>query len=101
MTETNKSKACFRCGHYPDEQDRYCTQCGAPLKNTCTNRGGLLGEPCKKINHPQAIFCASCGRYTTFYKAGLLTTAYPESHDLQLEEEFEYLQELNHYFFKD
>lgn len=95
-----KVEPCFRCQHLPGEKDKFCVRCGAPLKNTCTNRGGLLGEPCKKINPPQAVFCASCGAYTTFYKAGILTSPYTESNLVHNEEDLEEMQDLSHYFFK-
>lgn len=101
MGETMKMERCIRCNHTPDEKDKYCTHCGAPLNNGCSNKGGLLGEPCKKINHPQAIFCASCGSYTTFYKAGLLNTAYQENSVVKIEEDLEEIQDLSHRFFSN
>lgn len=72
---------CLRCRHTPGEKDKYCTNCGAPLINRCTYDGGPLGEPCNKINSKHAVFCADCGSYTTFYKSGLLETAYMENNN--------------------
>lgn len=71
---------CVRCGYRPDEKDRYCIQCGAPLQNKCTNDGGLLGDPCNQINLPHAAFCSKCGAPTLFKQKGLIPSIYPDQH---------------------
>jgi hypothetical protein len=71
---------CIRCGFIPDEKDKYCINCGAPLQNRCTNDGGLLGDPCTNINPPNAAFCAKCGAPTLFQKKGLIVSLYPHTH---------------------
>lgn len=101
MDKAKHMQACIRCRRLADEQDSYCTYCGAPLKNKCTNKGGLLGEPCTKLNHPGAVFCSACGAHTSFYKAGLLSSSFPESPHVYQDEEFEEMKDLAHFFFDD
>lgn len=101
MDKTRQVQACIRCQRLSDQQDNYCTYCGAPLKNRCTNKGGLLGEPCNKLNHPRAVFCSACGAPTTFYKAGLLSTPFVENPQIYHDEEFEEIKDLAHFFFND
>lgn len=88
---------CVRCGHQPDEKDKYCIRCGAPLKNKCTNDGGLLGDPCNTTNPPHAAFCARCGAPTLFKKEGLLISIYPETD--REEDEWKSIKLFNRPFF--
>ena len=84
---------CVRCQLQAKEKDKYCRRCGAPLINRCTNDGGPFGDPCHKVNDEDAVFCAACGSYTSFYKAGLLEAGYPENKSLDADE----LNEFNHF----
>lgn len=69
-------KSCIRCRQTYKEKDLFCISCGAPVINKCTFDGGLLDDPCTKINPHNAAFCASCGSPTRFYKEGLITSPY-------------------------
>lgn len=95
-----KQVRCIRCLRNCGDKDRFCIDCGAPLVNSCTNRGGLTGEPCKKVNDREALFCISCGSPTLFQRYGLLSPSpYPE---IQLEDEdLEELKLFQHPFFGD
>jgi hypothetical protein len=94
------AKPCIRCGRISEEKHKYCIRCGAPLVNRCTNDGGLLGEPCNKINKQNAVFCMECGTYTTFYKAGLLHSNHAGV-ARPVEDELRSMNHFNHPFFED
>jgi hypothetical protein len=90
---------CFRCGNITGEKEKFCTNCGASLINRCTNDGGLLGEPCNKTQSKNALYCADCGSYTTFYQAGLLGTAAMPKHNQ--EPDLNDFNHFNNHFFTD
>lgn len=71
-----EQNSCKRCGHTYEEKNKFCTRCGAPVQNRCTFNGGLLDDPCTKVNSPHAAFCESCGSPTLFYKEGLITSPF-------------------------
>lgn len=75
-------------------------RCGTPLANTCTFKGGLLGETCKKENEHRAAYCTVCGSPTLYQKAGLLES--PGYAMLPQEDEAaEELKLFEHPFFKE
>lgn len=91
---------CVRCGKPGQKDDQYCTGCGAPLVNRCLDPGSLLGDPCSHVNDRTAAYCARCGSFTAFHKAGLVFSPYPENKVLAVDE----LDEMNwflHPFFAD
>jgi RNA polymerase subunit RPABC4/transcription elongation factor Spt4 len=63
---------CVKCGHVAEEKEEYCTKCGSPLINRCSDRKGLIDKGCSKVNKPDAAFCAKCGLPTVFNKQGLV-----------------------------
>ncbi|TXK85111.1 double zinc ribbon domain-containing protein [Paenibacillus sp. N3.4] len=65
-------QTCVRCYHVADKKDKYCIQCGAPLKNKCTKKKTVLHAGCSKVNEPNAKYCADCGTETLFNEWGLL-----------------------------
>jgi hypothetical protein len=95
----SERKYCVRCSHRAGEKDKFCTQCGAPLENRCTNDGGPLGDPCEKICDRNAAFCPACGCYTSFYKAGLVHTVYPAENKDLIQNELDEYRYFSHPFF--
>ena len=90
--------SCVRCGFQTDKNNRYCTRCGAPLKNNCTNDGGMLGDPCHKVNPQDAAYCFACGSPTIFFKKNLIHSPYKEQEvDIEDLDELQYFQ---HKFFR-
>jgi len=73
------NKTCLRCGAVFEEGSHYCTRCGAPVVNRCTDPGDLLNDPCGHICGFQDAFCSKCGSETTFKKAGLIHSPYTEN----------------------
>jgi hypothetical protein len=63
---------CVRCFLIPDEKDEFCRQCGAPLRNRCSDEKGLRKKGCGFINKPDAAFCVKCGEPTIFNRKGLV-----------------------------
>lgn len=94
----DKKRRCVRCQHMCEGEDEYCCRCGAPLKNKCTNNGGPLGDPCKKVNKPEAAYCAKCGSPTVFNKAGMVNTPYQQSTKVEIEDVD--MKQFDHKFFK-
>lgn len=72
MAEDKKIEPCIRCGSIPEEKDKYCIHCGAPLVNKCTRPKSPLHAGCSKVNRRDAAFCSGCGHPTTFRVEGLL-----------------------------
>lgn len=66
-------KVCLRCKHENDEQNNYCINCGAPLKNICTNRNCINLEQ-NVLLPDEAAFCPSCGSETLFKSYGLTSS---------------------------
>ncbi|HEY8528462.1 MAG TPA: hypothetical protein VIL22_02130 [Paenibacillaceae bacterium] len=91
---------CVRCGKLGMKDDLYCTGCGAPLVNRCMYAGDLLNDPCNYVNEKTAAFCARCGSYTAFWKAGLVYTPYPENKVFHVDE-LEEMKWFLHPFFAD
>lgn len=75
--KTEPPAPCIRCAKLPKDGDRYCTDCGAPLKNRCFDEPGLLKKGCTNVNSPTAAYCAKCGGPTLFLVHGLIRTANP------------------------
>jgi len=65
----NKSKECLKCGAETDANDKsefFCSQCGAPVVNRCSN------YECEEILKETAKFCKYCGHSSIFENYGLL-----------------------------
>lgn len=75
---------CVRCHKTGEEKDRYCTSCGAPLYNHCTDEKGLLSKGCRFLNPSHAAYCAKCGQETTFKRAGLVAPYVPFTHSVHI-----------------
>lgn len=71
-----QQEPCTRCNKIPNENDKYCTDCGAPLQNRCSDEPGLLKKGCSFLNKQDAAYCAKCGEPTMFLLHGLITPAY-------------------------
>lgn len=65
-----KVKKCLKCGAETDPNDEnefYCSQCGAPVLNKCSDYN------CQEILNEGAKFCKYCGSTSIFYNYGLLS----------------------------
>lgn len=76
MAKQEQLPPCVRCGRLPAEKDKYCTDCGTPLKNTCCDEPGILGKGCSFVNPPNAAYCAKCGEPTIYQLHGIVTPMY-------------------------
>lgn len=65
-------KSCIRCRQTYKENDLFCISCGAPVINKCTFDGGLLDDPCTKINPHNAVFVQAVVPLLVSIKKGLL-----------------------------
>lgn len=65
---------CWNCGK-PDnsEHNAFCTNCGSPLKNYCTNPACILnmGDPKVPVG-TQDCYCPECGSQTEFFAENLI-----------------------------
>lgn len=64
-----KVKQCLQCNAITDPKDEkefYCSQCGAPILNRCSN------YDCQEILDEKARFCKYCGSPSIFKNYGLL-----------------------------
>jgi RNA polymerase subunit RPABC4/transcription elongation factor Spt4 len=64
-----KVKKCLKCGaetHLTDNEEKFCSKCGAPILNRCSDYS------CYKILDEKAKFCKHCGSASTFNNYGLL-----------------------------
>jgi hypothetical protein len=68
--------SCVRCRKKAGENDKFCTDCGSPLFNRCSDEPGILKKGCSHLNEPDAAFCARCGEQTVFQMHGLITPFY-------------------------
>lgn len=69
---TYKVKKCLKCGTETDVKDKeelFCSECGAPVVNTCSN------YHCQEFLSEKAKFCKYCGSTSVFYNYGLLGTS--------------------------
>lgn len=65
---TFKAKKCLKCGAETDDTDEkelFCSQCGAPVLNRCSN------YDCQGILDENAKFCKYCGSASIFKNYGL------------------------------
>ncbi|AHD05287.1 hypothetical protein ERIC1_2c02230 [Paenibacillus larvae subsp. larvae DSM 25719] len=72
MNKKAQLDPCIRCHKIPEETDRFCTGCGAPLQNRCSDEPGLLKKGCTHLNPRSAAYCSKCGLPTTFKLYGLV-----------------------------
>lgn len=83
MDEVNvlnyKVKKCLKCGAETDSKDEkewFCSQCGAPVLNRCSDYN------CKKVLDEKAKYCKYCGSASIFKNYGLLDAfSSPSSYD--------------------
>lgn len=67
--ENYKVEECLVCGETTDMDDYdelYCSGCGAPLVNTCSNYN------CKALLKSTAAYCKKCGSASIFLNAGIV-----------------------------
>lgn len=72
-----KVKKCLRCSNETnpdDENEFFCSQCGAPVLNKCSN------YDCQEILDENAKFCKYCGSTSIFKNFGLLETSTPTNY---------------------
>lgn len=65
---SNKIKTCLKCGAKTDSKDEkeyFCSQCGAPVLNKCSN------YECNEILNGEAKYCKHCGSPSIFLNYGL------------------------------
>lgn len=74
--DTFKTKKCLRCGYTTnpdDKEELYCSDCGAPLINSCSNYGCGITLP------PTAAHCKKCGTASLFLNWGLISSKSPDA----------------------
>lgn len=70
--EKFKVKKCLNCSNGTDPNDEnefFCSQCGAPVLNKCSN------YDCQEILDEHAKFCKYCGSPSIFSNFGLFTSS--------------------------
>ncbi len=70
-----KLTSCIKCGtstNSDDTRERYCSQCGAPVLNLCSNYN------CGEFLSADAKFCKVCGASSTFKNYGLFDLPSPD-----------------------
>lgn len=72
MAKKAELEPCIRCGKLPGENDKHCTDCGAPVQNRCFDEPGPLKKGCRHVNARSAAYCAKCGEPTLFLLHGLI-----------------------------
>ena len=71
---TLKVKKCLKCNNPTDKNDDeeyFCSKCGAPVLNQCSNYS------CLEILKEDAKYCKKCGAPSVFYNYGLLNDKAP------------------------
>jgi RNA polymerase subunit RPABC4/transcription elongation factor Spt4 len=71
-----KVKKCLKCGAETDsndEEELFCSKCGAPVVNHCADYN------CVKLLKEDAKFCKYCGSSSIFNNFGLLDTDAPKN----------------------
>lgn len=74
-----KVKNCLNCNtktNPNDEEERFCSNCGAPVLNQCSNYS------CQKILKADAKYCKFCGAPSIFNNFGLLEEKAPINTDI-------------------
>lgn len=78
----NFQKTCLRCKHLNDNSNNFCTFCGTPIRNICTNRT-CENYLIDKTLADNAVFCPVCGYETLFKVHGLVSSPLePSEEDL-------------------
>lgn len=64
---------CPHCGN-PEclEDDTYCSNCGKPLSNYCTNEKCQFSDIDSSGLRSTDVFCPDCGAPSTFYEKGVI-----------------------------
>ena len=74
ITMEDKKIVCPNCGN-PNccQDDTYCFNCGAPLKNYCVNENCAInaGDEFGELP-PYMCYCPECGEETFFTKQGYI-----------------------------
>lgn len=69
-----KVKKCLVCNSETDindDEELFCSKCGAPIINRCSN------YECSKLLKEDAKYCKYCGSSSIFYNYGLLGSSAP------------------------
>ena len=69
-----KLKKCLNCEtdtNPNDEKEFFCSQCGAPVLNRCSNYN------CQEILDEKAKYCKYCGSNSIFNNYGLFSNSTP------------------------
>ena len=75
MNVEYKSKKCLKCEaetNPNDEEELFCSKCGAPVVNRCSDYN------CDKLLKEDAKFCKYCGSSSIFNNYGLLDITAPK-----------------------
>lgn len=73
-----KAKKCLQCGAETDEKDEkelFCSQCGAPVVNRCSD------YHCDHLLKESAKYCKYCGSPSIFTNYGLFDNTAPKFSD--------------------
>lgn len=76
MNTEYKVNECLNCGSKTDpndEEELFCSKCGAPVVNRCSDYN------CNKLLKEDAAFCKYCGSSSIFKNYGLLNNTSPIS----------------------
>jgi hypothetical protein len=79
MSKQRELHPCIRCSKIPAENDIFCTDCGAPVQNVCSDVPGILRKGCTFVNSRTASYCAKCGEPTIYQLNGLIHPIYPSA----------------------
>ena len=75
MEQITKLPKCVVCGFETnpmDTEELYCSACGSPLFNECTN------YECRAELSPTAAYCKYCGSASTFLNLNVVESKKPE-----------------------
>ena len=73
-----KQKKCLNCGaetNSNDEEELFCSKCGAPVVNRCSDYN------CCKVLKEDAKYCKYCGSPSIFENYGLFNNTAPKFSD--------------------
>ncbi|WP_123041063.1 hypothetical protein [Cohnella candidum] len=77
MSKKPELYPCIRCLRMPQENERFCADCGTPVQNRCSDEPGILRRGCRFVNPPTAAYCVKCGEPTVYQRNGLIGPLHP------------------------
>lgn len=74
MNDETQYITCPHCGKSDCSEDEiYCSNCGNPLRNYCTNKNCPISDMDSGGLRPTDVFCPYCGSQSTFLEAGFIS----------------------------